>query len=446
MTRRSDLVAYIVAGTASVAFALLLVFSLARLLDTEAELRRNEGDNMLWAISRTQSAALLLDAEVSRHVGSISRKAAELDKRYNVMLSRLNLLSEGPQRRYMRELGLDGELEKVAGSLRALEAKILDMSYGDVQTASAVHDLLQPLIEDLGRAGNQSMVRQWEATGARLDNQRAAIVQVIISIVAIIVLGAFLSFTMLRAMAEQQRIRLSLLRERETAEIYRSFVALVSHQFRTPLAVIDSAMQRVLRSGNQMPTDEIRQRASQVRSEVRGLTSLLEATLDVVRLEERQVTARPGNCHVEDLIQRVVARQREETPERAFSLEIGNKVPQTIETDRLLAEQILDNLLSNAVKYSPVTEPVSVSVRAQNRSIFISVHDRGVGIPPEEQERVFSRFFRGHGTAGIPGTGIGLNISSQVARLLGGELSFESQAGIGSAFTLKLPEKWPGIQ
>lgn len=446
MTRRSDLVAYIVAGTASVAFALLLVFSLARLLDTEAELRRNEGDNMLWAISRTQSAALLLDAEVSRHVGTISRKATELDKRYNVMLSRLNLLSEGPQRRYMRELGLDGELEKVAGSLRALEAKILDMSYGDVQTATAVHDLLQPLIEDLGRAGNQSMVRQWEATGARLDNQRAAIVQVIISIVAIIVLGAFLSFTMLRAMAEQQRIRLSLLRERETAEIYRSFVALVSHQFRTPLAVIDSAMQRVLRSGNQMPTEEIRQRASQVRSEVRGLTSLLEATLDVVRLEERQVTARPGNCLVEDLIQRVIARQREESPERAFSLEIGNKVPQSIETDRLLAEQILDNLLSNAVKYSPVTEPVSVSVRAQNRSIFISVHDRGVGIPPEEQERVFSRFFRGHGTAGIPGTGIGLNISSQVARLLGGELSFESQAGIGSTFTLKLPEKWPGVQ
>ncbi|UES59616.1 hypothetical protein GFK91_28100 (plasmid) [Roseibium aggregatum] len=446
MTRRSDLVAYIVAGTASVAFALLLVFSLARLLDTEAELRRNEGDNMLWAISRTQSAALLLDAEVSRHVGTISRKTAELDKRYNVMLSRLNLLSEGPQRRYMRELGLDGKLEKVAGALRALEAKILDMSYGDVQTASAVHDLLQPLIEDLGRAGNQSMVRQWEATGARLDNQRAAIVQVIISIVAIIVLGAFLSFTMLRAMAEQQRIRLSLLRERETAEIYRSFVALVSHQFRTPLAVIDSAMQRVLRSGNQMPTDEIRQRASQVRSEVRGLTSLLEATLDVVRLEERQVTARPGNCHVEDLIQRVVARQSEETPERAFSLELGNKVPQTIETDRLLAEQILNNLLSNAVKYSPVTEPISVSVRAQNRSIFISVHDRGVGIPPEEQERVFSRFFRGQGTAGIPGTGIGLNISSQVARLLGGELSFESQAGIGSAFTLKLPEKWPGVQ
>ncbi|MBN8184427.1 sensor histidine kinase [Roseibium aggregatum] len=446
MTRRSDLVAYIVAGTASVAFVLLLVFSLARLLDTEAELRRNEGDNMLWAISRTQSAALLLDAEVSRHVGTISRKTAELDKRYNVMLSRLNLLSEGPQRRYMRELGLDGKLEKVAGALRALEAKILDMSYGDVQTASAVHDLLQPLIEDLGRAGNQSMVRQWEATGARLDNQRAAIVQVIISIVAIIVLGAFLSFTMLRAMAEQQRIRLSLLRERETAEIYRSFVALVSHQFRTPLAVIDSAMQRVLRSGNQMPTDEIRQRASQVRSEVRGLTSLLEATLDVVRLEERQVTARPGNCHVEDLIQRVVARQSEETPERAFSLELGNKVPQTIETDRLLAEQILNNLLSNAVKYSPVTEPVSVSVRAQNRFIFISVHDRGVGIPPEEQERVFSRFFRGQGTAGIPGTGIGLNISSQVARLLGGELSFESQAGIGSAFTLKLPEKWPGEQ
>ncbi|GAB2187766.1 sensor histidine kinase [Roseibium sp. LAB1] len=446
MTRKSDLVAYIVAGTATVAFALLLVFSLARLLDTEAELRRNEGDNMLWAISRTQSAALLFDAEVSRHVGPISGKSAELEKRYNVMLSRLNLLSEGPQLRYMRDLGLDGELEKAARSLQALEAEILNLAYGDIQTASSVHEILQPLIQDLGRAGNQSMVRQWEATGARLDKQRSAIVQVIISIVAIIVLGAFLSFTMLRAMTEQQRIRLSLLRERETAEIYRSFVTLVSHQFRTPLAVIDSAMQRVLRSGSQMPGEEVKQRATQVRSEVRGLTSLLEATLDVVRLEERQVAATPGNCRIEDLVQRVIARQSEDAPERVFSVEVGNKVPQSIVTDRLLAEQILDNLLSNAVKYSPVTEPIAVSVRAQNRYIFISVHDRGVGIPHEEQDRVFSRFFRGHGTTDIPGTGIGLSISSQVARLLGGELSFESQAGIGSTFTLKLPEEWPGTE
>ena len=178
--------------------------------------------------------------------------------------------------------------------LRALEPRILGLSFGDAETAIAIHETLAPLIEGLGRAGNQSMVRQWEATGARVDRQRAAIGQVIISIVAIIVLGIFLSLTLLRAMAERQRVGQFLSRERETAELYRGFVALVSHQFRTPLAVIDSAMQRVLRSGKAMPRSEIDRRASQVRAEIAGLTNLLDATLDVTGSVRNRRACRAG--------------------------------------------------------------------------------------------------------------------------------------------------------
>jgi signal transduction histidine kinase len=441
MTRRNDIVAYVIAGAAIVAFAILLVFALVRLAETEAEMRENEGDNMLWAISRTHVSALLLDAEVARKAG-LQETGTEVERRYNVLLSRLTLLTEGPQLRYMSELGLDDNLVAADKAIRAVGADILGLSHGDVDTAMVIHQILEPLIEDLGRAGNQSMVRQWEATGERLDRQRESITQVIVSIFALIVLGVVLAVVMLRTMAQRQRLLHSFIREQETAEAYRSFVALASHQFRTPLAVIDSTMQRLLRSGDHMTQAEITERARNVRAEVRGLNDLIGAALDVVRLDAGQVSADPSKCNISTLVDSVRERQLKATPGRMIAVQIGDEVPPTFETDPLLVEQVLDNLLSNAIKYSPPTEPVVIRVTAENRQIVFAVEDRGIGIPEDEQANLFGRFFRASTAREIPGTGVGLSIASQLARLLGGELEFVSRAGIGSTFVLKLPHEW----
>ena len=441
MTGRNDVFAYAIAGLAIFAFAVLLVFALFRLTDTEAAMRENEGDNMLWALSRAYSAVLLLDADIARQAG-VRQSTADVERHYNVVLSRLMLLTQGPQLRYMSELGLGDNLVEANRAVRAFEADILGLSYGDVETAAAIHDILEPLIGDLGRAGNQSMVRQWEATGARLDRQHESIVQVIISIFAIIVLGIALSVVMLRAMAQRQHLMRSFVREQEIAEAYRSFVALASHQFRTPLAVIDSSMQRLLRSRGRMKLDEIEERARHVRAEVRGLNELIGATLDVVRLDAGQVNADPSRCDITTLVDRVRTRQLEATPGRTIAVRIGSEVPPAIETDPLLAEQVLSNLVSNAIKYSPLTEPVSIRVTAENNQICFLVEDRGVGIPHDEHDKLFGRFFRASTAQDVPGTGVGLSIASQLARLLGGELAFVSRAGIGSTFTLKLPNGW----
>ena len=441
MTRRNDIVAYVIAGAAIVAFAILLVFALVRLAGTEAEMRENEGDNMLWAISRAHVAALLLDAEITRKAG-LQETGTEVGRRYNVLLSRLTLLTEGPQLRYMSELDIDDNLVAADKAIRAVEVDILGLSHGDVDTAMVIHQILEPLIEDLGHAGNQSMVRQWEATGERLDRQRESITQVIVSIFALIVLGVVLAVVMLRTMAQRQRLLHSFIREQETAEAYRSFVALASHQFRTPLAVIDSTMQRLLRSGDHMTQAEIAERARNVRAEVRGLNELIGAALDVVRLDAGQVSADPSDCNISTLVDSVRSRQLKATPGRSIAFQIGNEVPATFETDPLLVEQVLDNLLSNAIKYSPPTEPVAIRVTAENRQIVFAVEDRGIGIPEDERENLFGRFFRASTARGIPGTGVGLSIAAQLARLLGGELEFVSRAGIGSIFVFKLPHEW----
>lgn len=443
MTRKSDTLAFLVAGIAIFSFAVLLVFALHRLFATEVEMRRNEGDNMLWVVSGASSSALLLDLDVTRKAGILGSET-EIERRYHVLLSRLDLLSEGPQARHMESLGLTQNLDDALRAVSSLEDRILDLSFGEVETAVAVHDVLGPLIDDLGRAANRSMVGQWEATGERLDRRREAIVQVIVAVLAILVLGALLSVMMVRAMAERQRIRSFLSRERETAEIYRDFIALVSHQFRTPLSIVDSSMQRLLRSRGRMPYPEIEIRARQVRSEVQRLTSLIAATLDVVRFDAGQVTAEPRSCDLAELVVRVQTRQLATTPGRILSIQIADEAPATIDTDPVLAEEILVNLVSNAVKYSPGTEPVLIRVSTENGRVCFGVEDRGTGVPLEEQPKLFDRFFRGSGSQGVPGAGVGLAISRRLASLLGGELVFVSRAGIGSCFVLKLPHQWPG--
>ncbi|MBN8243684.1 HAMP domain-containing histidine kinase [Nitratireductor aquimarinus] len=445
MKRGSDLFAYVTVGVTILAFAVLLVFALIRLLDTEAEIRRSQGDNMLWSISQAQSAALLLDVAVSQK-SSIPDSEVDIARRYDVLLSRLALLTEGPQARYMEELGMGESLARQDSAIRALETELHTLSLGDATVALSIHELLETLSRDLGRAANRSMVKHWDATGARLDRQQAAIIQVIVSILGIIALGIFLSVMMLRTMAERQRIRMSLSRERESAELYRSFVGLVSHQFRTPLAVIDSSMQRILRSGDAMDQAEIQRRALQVRSEVRDLTRLIEATLEVIRLDTGQVAMKPRNCDIAALLERVKARQLTETPDRAIDIVIGDEVPPSFVSDPFLAEQVLTNLVSNAVKYSPETETVLIGVRAENRQICFSVQDQGIGIPAEEQDKLFGHFFRASTAQEVPGTGVGLSISAQLAELLGGRLDFVSTAGIGSTFTLRLPDEWPAAR
>lgn len=440
MRHRGDVIAYVVAGTAFLVLACLLSFALYCLIYTETEMHHNESDNMLWIMSQTQSAVILFDAAVTRKAG-IPDSRVEIDRRYNVLLSRLALLSEGPPARYIAHLGLSEEIGQVRQSVTARKGQILGVSYGDVGTAASVHAILDPFIKELGHAVTRTMAEQWEIRGARLNKQRAEIVQAIVSILAIIVLGAVLAITMLRTMAERQRIRLSLSRERETAELYRSFVALVSHQFRTPLAIIDSSMQRILRSGTVMPRTDIELRAEQIRAEIQELTGLIEATLNVIRLDAGQVTIIRRNCCIESLAGKIRSRQIEATPGHIINLRIGDEVPASIETDPFLLEQILNNLVSNAVKYSPETEPVSISITAESGQICFCVEDSGIGIPEDEQEKLFGRFFRASTSREKPGTGVGLSISRQLATLLGGEISFVSRTGIGSAFTLKLPRE-----
>jgi two-component system sensor histidine kinase SenX3 len=211
----------------------------------------------------------------------------------------------------------------------------------------------------------------------------------------------------------------------------------VSHQFRTPLSIIDASAQRMLRRAGAMPADEVVSRVTKIRNACQRLTRLMESTLNAARLEQGEIGFTPRPCDLHRLIALVCEYQPEEDQNR---IECAvERLPHLAMADSTLLEQAIQNLISNALKYSPPSTVVVIRGERQGSDVVISVEDSGVGIPADELEFISERFFRARTAEGVPGTGIGLNFVAQIMKLHGGRVEVQSVEGQGSTFTLRFP-------
>lgn len=229
----------------------------------------------------------------------------------------------------------------------------------------------------------------------------------------------------------------ALLRERSAGEIYRNFAAMISHQFRTPLAVADSALQRLIRRGPHAKPDEVVERAGRARNAIAGLTRLVESTLDAARLDAGQMGARRVECDLGEIIRTVCARQRETTPTSKIDLRFDVSGSVAAFCDPAHAEHILENLLSNGIKYAAPETSVSVVLHADAQWLFCDVSNSGHTIPENERTQIFDRNYRGANSVGVVGTGIGLFMARALARLQGGDVTLQPDvAGVTFRMTL----------
>ena len=232
----------------------------------------------------------------------------------------------------------------------------------------------------------------------------------------------------------------SLARETGLRELYKGFVSMVSHQFRTPLSIIDASAQRIIRRGRQMTEEEIRARAGKIRAAVLRLTRLVSSTLNAAKMDAGQIDVDIRRCDLAKLIVEACERQKETSPNRIFRIEL-EQLPAWTDCDPLLIDQVVANLLSNAVKYSSPPSPIDVSAEADHQQVRILVSDRGVGIPEEEHHKLFERFFRARTAVGVEGTGIGLHVARTIARMHGGDVDAFARKGGGSTFILTIPKE-----
>ena len=225
--------------------------------------------------------------------------------------------------------------------------------------------------------------------------------------------------------ARTQELDAALTRERATADLYRNFGTMISHQFRTPLALVDSALQRLMRRRDKLTPEELLKRGEEARSAIARLVRLVESTLDAARLDAGQIEVRSQFCDLGDLVTEVCSRSTKDTGSGRITLKLPDGDSPIAYCDPVHAEHILTNLLSNAVKYSPAKTPIRITLADSGTQIECVVTNTG---PPEgafEREALFERYYRGSNTEGRPGIGVGLYMARALARLQGGDVQLQ---------------------
>lgn len=234
----------------------------------------------------------------------------------------------------------------------------------------------------------------------------------------------------------EDEIHKTLQKERQLNELKSRFVSMASHEFRTPLSTILSSTS-LLDRYNQPEHEEKRQKhLERIKSNVRNLTQILNDFLSLDKLEEGHISAQYQVFDLKALCEEIIEEMEGHI---GYNQDINfSYTGQTdVHLDKSLTQNILNNLLSNAIKYSEDT--IGFNVECTDERININVSDKGIGIPEEDQENMFERFFRARNVTNIQGTGLGLNIVSKYVELLGGKIYFESKYGEGTTFFIELP-------
>lgn len=566
-------------------FALLLAFSLIRLAKIEEDMRLEASPNMLWVISRAHLANLQLsEAATKRILGEIEQ--AELLLRYDVFLSRLSLLNDGPQLRQIELMGFKSDLDAFRENLSKISLLVADMGQENLLQAQQLHHLLEPYNSLLTQAANKAMIAEWDNLGNKLDTSRGHLSQIIISLVGISFAGLllvahfmlvarearerrkllnkekafselliassgeaiiaidmnrqctvwneaaerlfalnankaigktigdisglfqtshikaaidnalsgdatslpdeplFLTFkeeplyidlrcfslrngeriigaimlvsdvterrTAQKEIAEHrdhlehlvqertQELDAALARERITADLYRNFGAMISHQFRTPLAIVDSALQRMMRKRHSLTAEEVNIRGSKARYAISRLTKLIESTLDAARLDAGQIEIHTQACDLGQLISEICASTDDPLARKKLNIKLP-KQPVIAYCDPVHAEHIFSNLLSNALKYSSPDTPIIINVETDDTRAICSVINHTDIDTQVHKHDLFERYYRGKNSQGKPGIGIGLYMAKALAQLQDGDVETQPISQNQICFILKLP-------
>lgn len=230
----------------------------------------------------------------------------------------------------------------------------------------------------------------------------------------------------------------SLEKEKILLDQQRNFVTMVSHEFRTPLTIIDGNAQIIQSRGNTLDQDILQRRSLTIRKAVERLVGLIERVLSDKVMETGDLKLDFSSCDFASMVRSICIEKLGIAPQAKIKLDIQRDIPEIMIDEKLVHQMVL-NLISNAFKYSGEEPEIKVKIYSENNSVFLVVSDNGVGIPEDELGKIFTKYFRASTAAGIPGTGLGLNLVKEIAELHSGEAFIESEIDIGTSVTIRLP-------
>lgn len=246
-----------------------------------------------------------------------------------------------------------------------------------------------------------------------------------------------------QALAEKQvELERALEAEQEASSLQKQFISMVSHEFRTPLAIVDGNAQILERRMDVLPQEEKKRRLKTIRSAVSRTVNMMEAVLSSNLLKTGKLDLYIEMFSLKELITQLCDEQSDLARSHEIEVDVS-ELPQLLPLDKKVLTLVFTNLLANAVKYSPDNPKISVSARQDADKVIMTIRDNGVGIPATEIPRIFDRFYRATTSAGIPGSGVGLALVKDLVEIHKGKITLESEVGKGTTITITLPSNLP---
>ena len=252
-----------------------------------------------------------------------------------------------------------------------------------------------------------------------------------------------------RGLIESSRnLSIELRQEREMRELQNEFVTLVSHEFKTPLQIIDGSRELIARKTKSLNITEecIEKPLERIKNAVIRMNSLIQDNLNLSKIGavETKIEVNKQDFDIEQLIKDVVEKSSNLVNNRMIDIEVDIKnLPNLYNGDQQLIEHSLTNIIGNAIKYSHNNSVVTVSADLKDGQLFFEVKDNGIGIPKEDIRKIGRKFFRATNTSTIAGTGIGLYLTKYFIELHNGSFSLESELNVGTTIQVLLPMTTP---
>ncbi len=231
----------------------------------------------------------------------------------------------------------------------------------------------------------------------------------------------------------------------ETEQMRNAILSAVSHDLRTPLATITGAASGLLENKGTLDSDTRQELAKAICEEAHRLDRLVKNLLEMMRLEAGAVQLKKEWHPFEEIVGAALSRMEDRLAAHLVETHFPPALP-LVHLDAVLIELVLMNLLDNALKYAPPSTPINLCASVSNQILFFEIADRGPGVPPHDEERIFDKFYRA-GRTGEGGVGLGLTICRGIIDAHGGRIWAENRPGGGAVlrFTLPLDENPPGI-
>ncbi|MEW6776204.1 MAG: sensor histidine kinase KdpD [Bdellovibrionota bacterium] len=224
----------------------------------------------------------------------------------------------------------------------------------------------------------------------------------------------------------------------ENERLRSTLLSAVSHDLRTPLAAITGAATSLQQERSNLGTEGRRELLDTIREEAEHLNRIVSDLLDLTRLEAGAVAAKKEWYPLEEVVGSALARLETALAGRDLWVDLPSSLL-LVPLDPVLVEQAFINLLENALKYTPKGSPIEVTARLSDGKAQIEISDRGPGIPPGEEKKIFEKLYRVAGTGAPSGTGLGLAICHAIAAAHGGQIEARNREGGGATFLLTLP-------